>query len=178
MTAESDEHDAQPVLRAPHAPRPVRESETTLSQLMLPTDANPHGNVHGGTIMKLADTAGGIAAMRHARCRVVTVMIDSMSFLEPVYVGDLVTIRARLTWTGRSSMEVEVTVEAEQVRTGRVTRTSSAYLVYVALDDDDHPCPVPPLLTETPEEQRRWQEAEARQAYRLAHRTAEQGSHE
>lgn len=175
MTAESDDHDAQAL---PLAPRPVRESETTLSQLMLPTDANPHGNVHGGTIMKLADTAGGIAAMRHARRRVVTVMIDSMSFLEPVYVGDLVTIRARLTWTGRSSMEVEVKVEAEQVRTGHVTQTSSAYLVYVALDDDDHPFPVPPLLTETPEEQRRWQEAEARQTHRLAHRSAEPGSHD
>lgn len=155
----------------PIPPRHVSDSEVTLSQLMLPTDANPHGNVHGGSIMKLADTAGGIAATRHARRRVVTVMMDSMTFLHPVFVGDLVTVHARLTWTGRTSMEVEVTVEAENVPAGTVTHTSTAYLVYVALDESGHPCPVPPLLVETVEEQRRWREAEARRAYRLAGRT-------
>mgnify|MGYP001163169071 FL=1 len=149
------------------SPRPVSDSETTLAQLMLLTDANPAGNVHGGTIMKLVDTAGGIAAARHAQRRVVTVMMDSMTFLHPVYVGDLVMLHARLTWTGRTSMEVEVVVEAENVPTGRVTRTSTAYLVYVALDDEGRPTPVPPLLVRTEEERRRWEEAEARRARRL-----------
>ena len=149
------------------SPRPVSASETTLAQLMLLTDANPAGNVHGGTIMKLVDTAGGIAAARHAQRRVVTVMMDSMTFLHPVYVGDLVMLHARLPWTGRTSMEVEVVVEAENVPTGRVTRTSTAYLVYVALDDEGRPTPVPPLLVRTEEERRRWEEAEARRARRL-----------
>lgn len=167
MTTPDAEHEHE---RPSLTPRRVSESETTLAQLMLPTDANPHGNVHGGTIMKLVDNAAGIAATRHAHRRVVTVMMDSMTFLHPVYVGDLVMLQARLTWTGRTSMEVEVVVEAENVPTGRVTRTSTAYLVYVALDDEGHPCPVPPLLLETEEERRRWQEAEARHAYRLAQR--------
>ena len=150
--------------------RRVHESEVTLAQVMLPSDANSQGNVHGGTIMKLVDTAGGIAAIRHARRRVVTVIMDSMTFLEPVYVGDLVTVRARLTWTGTSSMEAEVRVDAENVPTGRVTHTSTAYLVYVALDDDGKPCPVPKLRITTDEERTRWQQAEARRAYRLAAR--------
>ncbi len=151
-------------------PRRVSESETILAQVMMPSDANSQGNVHGGTIMKLVDTAGGIAAIRHARHRVVTVIMDSMTFLEPVYVGDLVTIRARLTWTGRSSMETEVRVEAENVASGTVTHTSTAYLVYVALDDDGKPCPVPPLELTADEERGRWQQAEARRAYRLESR--------
>lgn len=148
----------------------VSDSAVTLAQHMLPTDANPWGNVHGGTIMKLVDTAGAIAAMRHARRRCVTVMMDSMTFLHPVYVGDLVALHARLTWTGHTSMEVEVTVEAENVTTGTITHTSTASLVYVALDEQGRPCPVPPLELVTDEERRRWQEAEARRAYRLAQR--------
>jgi acyl-CoA hydrolase len=150
--------------------RGAHESEVTLAQVMLPSDANGQGNVHGGTIMKLVDTAGGIAAIRHARRRVVTVIMDSMTFLEPVYVGDLVTVRARLTWTGTSSMEAEVRVEAENVPTGRVTHTSTAYLVYVALDDDGKPCKVPTLQITSDEEQARWRQAEARRVYRLAAR--------
>lgn len=152
------------------ADRTVRDSEVNLAQLMLPSDANPHGNVHGGTVMKLVDTAGGIAAARHARRRVATVMVDSMTFLHPVFVGDLLLLNARLTWTGRTSMEVEVTVTAETVTTGQVTHTSTAYVVYVALDDDDQPYPVPPLRLENPDERRRWDEAESRRGYRLARR--------
>jgi uncharacterized protein (TIGR00369 family) len=150
--------------------REVHESEVTLAQVMLPSDANRFGNVHGGTIMKLADTAAGIAAIRHSRRRVVTVIMDSMTFLEPVYVGDLVTVRARLTWAGTSSMEIEVRAEAEDVPTGRVTHTSTAYLVYVALDDDGKPSQVPKLRITTDEERTRWQQAEVRRAYRLAAR--------
>ena len=153
-------------------PRGVHDSEVTLAQLMLPSDANPHGNVHGGSVMKLVDTAGGIAASRHARRRVATVMVDSMTFLHPVFVGDLLLLHARLTWTGRTSMEVEVTVQAETTTTGKVTHTSTAYVVYVALDADDQPCPVPPLALEHPDERSRWDEAAARRAYRLSRRTA------
>jgi len=151
--------------------REVHQSEVALAQVMLPSDANGQGNVHGGTIMKLVDTAGGIAAIRHARRRVVTVIMDSMTFLQPVYVGDLVTVRARLTWTGTSSMEAEVRVDAENVLTGRVTHTSTAYLVYVALDDDGKPCPVPPLRLTTDAERTAWTQAEARRVYRLAARS-------
>jgi len=151
--------------------REVHLSEVTLAQVMLPSDAIGQGNVHGGTIMKLVDTAGGIAAIRHARRRVVTVIMDSMTFLQPVYVGDLVTVRARLTWTGTSSMEAEVRVDAENVLTGRVTHTSTAYLVYVALDDDGKPCPVPPLRLTTDAERTAWTQAEARRVYRLAARS-------
>ncbi|HEU5425045.1 MAG TPA: acyl-CoA thioesterase [Nitrolancea sp.] len=151
----------------PHARSP-RESEVLLAQMMLPTDANPYGNVHGGVIMKLADTAGGLAATRHCRRRVVTVTVDSMSFLHPVFVGDLVRLRACLTWTGRTSMEAEVTVEAEDVISGRVTTTSTAYLVYVALDDAGQPVPIPALKLETADDHRRWHEAEGRQAHRLS----------
>ncbi|MGA7669304.1 MAG: acyl-CoA thioesterase [Nitrolancea sp.] len=151
--------------------RRVGESETILAQVMMPSDANSQGNVHGGTIMKLVDTAGGIAAIRHARHRVVTVIMDSMTFLQPVYVGDLVTIRARLTWTGHTSMETEVRVDAENVASGVVTHTSTAYLVYVALDDEGNPCSVPALEMTTDEERARWQQAEARRAYRLAARS-------
>ncbi|HET7034446.1 MAG TPA: acyl-CoA thioesterase [Thermomicrobiaceae bacterium] len=154
-------------------PRSPRESEVLLAQMMLPTDANPHGNVHGGVIMMLADTAGGLAATRHCRRRVVTVTVDSMTFLHPVFVGDLLRLRACLTWTGRTSMEAEVTVEAEDVISGRVTTTSTAYLVYVALDGEGKPVPIPPLTLETADDRRRWREAEGRQAHRLALRGGE-----
>ncbi|NOZ04812.1 MAG: acyl-CoA thioesterase [Chloroflexi bacterium] len=146
----------------------ARDSEVVLSQLMLPTDANPQGNVHGGTIMKLIDTAGGMCAVRHARTFVVTAEIDSITFLSPVYVGNLVTLRAHLNWVGRTSMEVEVCVEAENPLTGEITHTNSAYAVYVALDAGSKPKAVPPLIIETDEERRRWAEAEARRAHRLA----------
>src|SRR5688572_32859163 len=88
-------------------PRDPSETAVTLAQVMLPGDANPSGNVHGGTLMKLADTAGGICACRHTRTRIVTVVMDSMTFERPVYVGDLVTVHARVTWVGRTSVETE-----------------------------------------------------------------------
>ncbi len=146
----------------------VQDSEVVLAQLMLPTDANPQGNVHGGTIMKLIDTAAGMCATRHARTFVVTAEIDSVTFLSPVFVGNLVTLRAHLNWVGRTSMEVEVCVEAENPLTGEITHTNSAYAVYVALDSAGRPVPVPRLLLETEEEQRCWAEAEERRAHRLA----------
>jgi len=137
---------------------------------MLPTDANPWGQVHGGTIMRLVDEAGAIAAMRHAGGRVVTVTVDRMSFLYPVVIGDLVTVRASVNGVGNSSLEVGVRVEAENIVSGRSTHTSSAYLVYVALDEQGRPRPVPPLLPETDDDRRRMQEAAERRARRLAER--------
>ena len=106
---------------------------------MLPEDANPRGNVHGGTLMKLADTAGGVCATRHARRPVVTVVMDSMTFEQPVYVGNLVVLHAIVTWTGRTSIETEVSIEAEDVLTGNVRHVSTAYVVYVATDDHGQP---------------------------------------
>jgi acyl-CoA hydrolase len=153
-------------------PRPATSSAPASPRCRAPGDANPRGNVHGGTIMKLADTAGGIAATRHGRHRTATVIMDSMTFLHPVFVGDLVTLHARLNWTGTTSMEVEVQVEAENPVTGSRTHTSTAFLVFVAIDEDGRPCPVPPLALETDEERQRWQQAEARRAYRLAAKEA------
>lgn len=141
--------------------------QLTLAQVMLPEDANPRGNVHGGALMKLADTAGGVCATRHARQQVVTVVIDSMTFEEPVYVGNLVVVHAEVTWTGRTSIETEVTIEAEDVLSGEVRHISTAYLVYVAIDEHGRPTGVRPLEVTTAEQRRRHQAAEQRRARRL-----------
>ena len=135
---------------------------------MQPEHANNLGNVHGGWIMKLIDEAGGLCATRHARRPAVTVAVDSLRFLSPVHVGDLVTFTAHLNWVGRTSMEVEVNVEAEHLLTGQKTHTNSAYLVYVALDQEGHPVEVPGLILETEEERRRWMQGAQRQADRLS----------
>ncbi|MBI2940296.1 MAG: hypothetical protein HYY04_07620 [Chloroflexi bacterium] len=138
-----------------------------MSELMQPTDANPSGNVHGGAIMKLVDTAAAVVAQKHARCRVVTARIDSMSFLRPVYVGELVTVSAAVNEVGHTSLEVGVRVDAENLLTGEVRHVSSAYLVFVALDRAGRPRPVPPLIVETTEERRRMAEAKLRREHRL-----------
>jgi acyl-CoA hydrolase len=144
------------------------DSAVTLSQAMGPTHANVMGNVHGGEIMKLIDTAAGIAASRHAGGPVVTAALDQMSFLHAVHVGDVVFVHAAVNDVGRTSMEVGVRVEAEEVVSGRRTHTSSAYLVFVALDEHGHPRPVPPLEPETAVERRRQAEASIRRESRLA----------
>ena len=144
----------------------VDESSVIMARLMQPADANPSGNVHGGVIMKMVDEAGGVCAIRHARQRCVTVAMDYMSFRAPVYIGDLVTVTARITYVGHSSMEVEAIVEAENVRTGQKTHTSTCYLIYVALDEQSKPTAVPPLIIRTPEEQRRWDAAAERRTHR------------
>lgn len=133
----------------------------------MPEHANPHGNIHGGFIMKMADEAGAICAMRHAQRPVVTVAIDSMSFRSPVRVGQVLSMKAMVSAVGRTSVEVEVRVSAENPVTGELTHTNSARLVYVALDDDGKPHPVPPLLIETAEQRQVEAAAKARQQERL-----------
>jgi uncharacterized protein (TIGR00369 family) len=147
--------------------KPVAGSKTVMSRTMLPSDANPYGNVHGGEVMKLIDAVAGAAATRHARARVVTARIDELSFLAPVYVGHLVTAKASVNHVGRTSMEVGVRVEAEDMLTGKVVHVASAYLVFVATDEHGRPVALPPLLAETDEERRRMKAAETRRSLRL-----------
>jgi acyl-CoA hydrolase len=120
--------------------------------------------------MKLADESGALASTRHAAHRTVTVAIDQMTFRQPIQIGDLVIFNAEVTYAGRTSMEVEVQVTAENPITGERVRTNTAYLVYVAIDDQGRPTQIPPLVAETPEEQKRLDEARERQARRLAQR--------
>ena len=134
---------------------------------MLPVDANPMGNVHGGTILKLMDTAAAVAAMRHARTNVVSASIDRMDFYHPVYVGNLLILKASVNYAGRTSMEVGVRIEAEDLKTGKVTHTGSSYVTYVALGEKGKPSPVPQVIPEVPEEKRRWQEGKERREKRL-----------
>lgn len=148
-------------------PKSIRASRVTLSQLMHLEHANLLGNVHGGWVMKLADEAGALACMRHAQKKVVTVAIDSMTFRQPIKLGDLVILTAEVTYTGHTSMEVEVQVIAENPVTGERTHTNTAYMVYVALDDEGRPTSVPPLQPETEEEKKRMKQAQERQARRL-----------
>jgi acyl-CoA hydrolase len=153
-------------------PKPASASSVSLIKPMDLTDANLLGNVHGGEVMKLVDTAGGLAAMKHCGGPVVTVGMDEMSFMEPVYVGDVVTVKAMVNDTGRTSVEVGVRVEAENLLTGRHVHTSSAYLVYVALDDQGKPRPVPPVIAGTDEEVQRQREAKLRREARLTRKRA------
>src|SRR5438046_9264867 len=117
----------------PNAPKTVAASKTVMSRTMLPSDANPYGNVHGGEVMKLIDAVAGAAATRHARARVVTARIDELSFLAPVYVGHLVTAKASVNHVGRTRMEVGVRVDSEDLLTGKAAHVASAYLVFVAI---------------------------------------------
>ena len=148
-------------------PKRVTDSQLTISHLMGPEDSNPLGNVHGGVLMKLIDEVGAITAARHAQRPVVTVAIDSLTFISPIRVGDLVVLTASLTWVGRTAMEVEVCVEAEHIFTGERIRANSAYIVYVALDENGKPTEVPRLIAETEEQRQRMIEADLRQAQRL-----------
>jgi len=151
----------------PPEPKTVAVSKTVMSRTMLSSDANPYGNVHGGEVMKLIDAVAGAAATRHARARVVTARIDELSFLAPVYVGHLVTAKASVNHVGRTSMEVGVRVEAEDMLTGNVVHVASAYLVFVATDERGRPVPLPPLVAETDDERRRMKAAEKRRSLRL-----------
>jgi len=152
----------------------VSDSQVTLSQLMQPEHVNVLGNVHGGVLMKLMDEAGGLCAARHARRPTVTVTVDTITFLEPIHIGELVTFDAHLTFVSRSAMEAEVCVEAEEILTGKRRTTNRAYVVYVALGDDGRPVEVPPLLPTTEDERRRWEQGRERQSLRLTRKAREE----
>ena len=152
---------------------PASAAETTLSRIMTEIDTNLLGTVHGGVIMKLVDDVAGAVAQRHSGGPAVTASMDEMAFLEPVYVGELVHAHGRVNWTGRTSLEVGVRVVAEpwnEIQPPR--RVATAYLVFVALDDEGRPRPVPPVIPETADDHRRGAEAEIRRTHRLAKREA------
>jgi acyl-CoA hydrolase len=150
--------------------KPVRESVSEYSELALPNDANGLGHVLGGKVMHLVDLAGALAAMRHARRPVVTASIDHMSFLVPARIGQLILLRSSVNRVFRTSMEVGVRVMVEDLLTGVRQHTSSAYLTFVALDESGKPAEIVPVIPETPEERRRYQDAGERREYRLASR--------
>ena len=127
----------------------VKDSSVVMVQVMAPQDVNSAGNVHGGVIMKLIDSAAGVVAVRHARTNAVTASVDRLDFHHPVFVGNLVTLKASLNLVGKTSMEVGVHVESENLFTGEIRHTASAYLTLVALDKDGRPAEVPPLIPET-----------------------------
>jgi acyl-CoA hydrolase len=153
--------------------RPVRESQHETSQLMMPTDANILGHVFGGSVLSMMDKAAAVVAIRHARSACVTVSIDRVDFREPIHVGDLVVMRASCNFAGRTSMEIGVRVEAEDMISGRRRHTNSCYLTFVAIDRNGRPVEVPQVLPETDEERRRYEAAQARRRRRLEERAAE-----
>ena len=150
------------------AGRFVRESVSEYSEFALPTDANTLGNVLGGKVMHLVDLAAAMAALRHARKPCVTASVDSLHFIHPVRIGQLIVLRSSVNRVFHTSMEVGVQVETENLLTGEKLHTCSAYLTFVALDDDRKPTPVPPVIPETDEEKRRYYQAGERREYRLA----------
>ena len=142
------------------------QSETAI--IMLPSDANPKGNVFGGTILKHVDLIANLVASRHAtHANTVTASIDKMTFLKPVYIGNALILSARLNYTKRSSMEVEVTVHAEDFDSGKRVLTGTAFVMVVALDDEGKPTKVPPLDLATDNDKRRFREGELRMMARL-----------
>jgi len=153
--------------------KPVSESHSELSELALPNDANGLNTLLGGKIMHLVDIAGAIAAARHSRCFCVTASFDEMDFLEPVYIGNLVVLRASVNRVFRTSMEVGVKVYAEDLRAAETRHVASAYLTFVAIDANRATIPMPPVIPETDEEARRYDEAGKRREFRLARRKRE-----
>src|SRR2546422_11759428 len=147
--------------------KPVSASRTILSMQMLPGDANPMGFIHGGTILKLVDVTAAVAAMRHTRKIVVSASIDKMDFYHPVYIGNLLILKSSVNYTGRTSMEVGVRIEAEDLKTGKTSHTGSSYVTYVAIDDNGRPTEIPEIVPHSKEEKRRWREAKQRREARL-----------
>ncbi len=146
----------------------ISESKSIISDVMLPNQANPAGNVHGGEIMKIMDTCGSVSAMRHAKSNVVTVRVDELEFYHPIYVGQLVVCEAELVFVGRTSMEVRVTVKVEDMLCEcEQTTALAAYFTFVALDDNGDTCEVPRIITESDDERKAFEMG--RQRY-LAHK--------
>ena len=153
--------------------RTPRDSQHETSELMMPHDANVLGHVFGGVILSMMDKAAAVAAFRHARAACVTVSIDRVDFREPIHVGDLVVMKASVNYVGRTSMEVGVRVESEDMISGRRRHTNSCYLTFVAIDRNGRPVEVPALRPETPDEVRRHEAAKERRRRRLEERDAE-----
>ena len=156
----------------PHHPR---ESETVMSELMMPQHANIMGNVFGGVVLSLVDRIAAVCAIRHAQKQCVTVSVDKVDFREPIHVGELLTGFARVNYAGKTSMEVGVKIIAEHLITGEKRHTNSCYLTFVALDEHGKPAPVPPIVPETPDEKRRFERAAKRRTSRVMERRYDQG---
>ena len=148
----------------------VRNSQVEMIEIVFPNDANPLGNIFGGRVMQLIDIIGSVSAMRHCRNSVVTASMDKLDFLSPAYVGEILILRASVNYVALTSMEVGVKVTAENPLTGEHRHTGSAYLTYVAIDKTGKPVPISPIAPETPDEQRRFRQAEQRRAARLRER--------
>jgi acyl-CoA hydrolase len=154
-------------------PRPVSDSTHETSDLMMPQDANILGHVFGGAVLSMMDKAAAIAAFRHARMNVVTVSVDRVDFREPIHVGDLVVMKASVNFVGRTSMEVGVRIEAEDLLTGARRHTNSCYLTFVAIDRNGKPVEVPQVLPESDDEKRRYDAARDRRRRRIEERQLE-----
>ncbi|MBI4806240.1 MAG: acyl-CoA thioesterase [Desulfovibrio sp.] len=151
----------------------VSDTRTDMPVRMLPQDANPAGNVHGGVILRQIDLVGGIVATRYARSRVVTASVDRVDFLAPVKVGEVMVLKSCVNFVGSTSMEVGIRVEAEDMLTGETRHAATAYMTFVAMDESGKPGKLPPLILETPEDRRRFDEAEQRRAVRKEERRRE-----
>jgi|HubBroStandDraft_4_1064222.scaffolds.fasta_scaffold524602_1 acyl-CoA hydrolase len=167
-TAAPSGHGSQVDPPAAVPPRTIAATRSEYSEICLPNDANLLGNMLGGHVMHLVDVCGAIAAMRHARCAVVTASVDQMTFLHPVPVGSLLLLKSQVNRVFRTSMEVGVKVWVENLHTSELKHTSSAYLTFVAVSATGARVPLPQLHPETAEDQRRFAEAGERRAYRLA----------
>lgn len=146
----------------------IAESTTVLSEVMMPLHANHYGSVHGGTILKLADEAAFVAATKHARKNVVAVSMDHMEFKHPVNIGDLLTLTASIFHVGKTSMDVEVKIQAEKIKEGKKANIGAAYLTMVALDEKGKPTKVPGLILKTKEEIKKNKEIRLRRERRIA----------
>jgi len=153
--------------------RSVSESQHETSEIMMPGHANNLGHVFGGVVLAMMDRTAAVAAIRHARCTCVTASIDRVDFREPIHLGDLVVMQASVNYVGRTSMEVGVRVEAEDLLSGQRRHTNSCYLTFVAVDRNGRPVEVPEIVPETPEQKRRYQAAVERRRRRLEEREAE-----
>jgi acyl-CoA hydrolase len=150
--------------------RPCRASHVEMTELVQPPDTNYHGTVFGGRVLQWIDIAAAISAQRHCRRKVVTASIDDMHFAVPIRLGEIVVLKASVNYVHRTSMEIGVRVERELPATGERQHAATAYVTYVALDDDDRPTVVPPIRPETPDEKRRHHDARTRREFRLARR--------
>ncbi len=156
--------------------RTVQETQHETSQLMMPQHSNNLDHVFGGVILSMMDTASAVSAIRHARMNCVTVSVDRVDFREPIHMGDLVIMKCSVNYVGRTSMEVGVRVESENLQTGVRRHTNSCYLTFVAVDRNGRPVEVPSLVPETEEEIRRYEAAKARRARRLEERNSERAA--